>query len=255
MAVSFQAELLKLRKRPAILFLALLWFAVFTLFAYFLPYLEPRAGEIYSLLPENLVENVLSGFPVLGGALGLVFGALTVGSEYGWQTFKTAFTERPSRSSVFFGKVLAVGAFQGVLVLAVFVPGALYSYVIARLSDATVDWPSATNLALACCIGWLILTTYASFGIFLAVLFRGAAIAIGVGMIYVFIVEGPLSQIPTQNEALNYIQNILLGRNAQSLTGGIPFTETTYAAPLMVTYTLLFVSLATLLLLKRDIMD
>lgn len=253
--MSFRAELLKLRKRPAVLFLGLLWFTVFTLFAYFLPYFEPSASVTSSLLPGNLIENVLSGFPVLGGALGLVFGALTVGSEYGWQTFKTAFTERPGRLSVFFGKVLATSIFLITLVLTVFVSGALYSYAVARLNGAAVHWPSKTELILGFCAGWLILVTYALFGMLLATLFRSTALAIGVGLIYVFIVEGPLSQFPTQAGLLNYVQNILLGRNAQILTGGAPSTETTYAALLMVTYALLFGSLATLVLLKRDITD
>ncbi|MEO2162943.1 MAG: hypothetical protein ABGY29_10510, partial [bacterium] len=128
MGSSFRAETLKLRKRPATWVLALIWVIVIA-FSYFSTYAfvanapPPEAVEqgpngeeippemqeqvqaqneafneaiLSSLYPENLVSNVMTGGVTnIGAALLLILGALAVGSEYGWGTFKTALTQRP----------------------------------------------------------------------------------------------------------------------------------------------------------------
>ena len=59
-----------------------------------------RRQLLASTLPDQLVANMLGGFPVFAGALALVFGALVFGSEYGWGTVKTLLTQRPGRGAV-----------------------------------------------------------------------------------------------------------------------------------------------------------
>ena len=43
----------------------------------------------------------MAGFPFFGGVLALMLGVLTLGSEYGWGTLRTLFTQGPGRLRVF----------------------------------------------------------------------------------------------------------------------------------------------------------
>jgi hypothetical protein len=45
-------------------------------------------GLLGELLPANIPGQGLTGYPVWGGALIVVLGALALGSEYGWGTMK-----------------------------------------------------------------------------------------------------------------------------------------------------------------------
>ena len=49
------------------------------------------------MLPAQLMGTMLGGFPFFGGAFALMLGVLSLGSEYGWGTFKTAYTQGPGR--------------------------------------------------------------------------------------------------------------------------------------------------------------
>ena len=45
-------------------------------------------------MPDVLVQ----GLPMFGGALVMVLGAIVAGNGYGWGTWKTVFTQGPSRT-------------------------------------------------------------------------------------------------------------------------------------------------------------
>src|SRR3712207_6582096 len=90
-----QAELFQLRRRTSTWVLLSLWAAMGLFFGYVLPYLIGDAGPrgenaaIASLLPDRMVAGVISGFPFYGGSIALMLGVLSIGSEFGWGTFKT----------------------------------------------------------------------------------------------------------------------------------------------------------------------
>ncbi|HSO53797.1 MAG TPA: ABC transporter permease, partial [Actinomycetes bacterium] len=123
MIASFQAEILKLAKRPATWVLVGVALALTQLFGYLLPYsswatsdqnfqtegMDPQA-VLAGTLPVELVPTSLGGFPVFAGALALILGALATGSEYGWGTMQTALTQRPTRLAVYGGKLAALAA-------------------------------------------------------------------------------------------------------------------------------------------------
>jgi hypothetical protein len=79
--------------------------------------------------------------------MALILGALTLGSEYGWTTFKTVLTQRPGRLALFFGKLLALGVVLALLVVLTLAAGAASGYVIVRLEDTPTGWPVAGELA------------------------------------------------------------------------------------------------------------
>ena len=106
-------------------------------------------------------------------------GALVAGSEYGWGTLKTILTQRPGRSAVLAGKLLAIVTAILVVVVGVFALNALWSWVIAATEDRAADWPSALELAKGIGAGWLVLGTWSLVGAALGILFRSTSLAIG----------------------------------------------------------------------------
>src|SRR5215204_5125156 len=197
---SVSAELLLLRKRVGVWVLLGIWVLLALTFAYIFPYVtyvtggdfaDPGDGqsELVEMLPERLIDVVISGFPFFGGALALMLGVLAVGSEYGWGTLKTTFTQRPGRLHVFAAKLLALGVVLVPFVLLPFAAAALSSGLIAWREDAAMSWPSALDLVQAMGAGWLVLAVWTLLGVLLAVLTRGTALAIGIGVLYTLVLE------------------------------------------------------------------
>ncbi len=299
MVASFAAELLKLRKRPATWILALVWVTVIA-FSYFSTYAfianapppAPPQGEeapppevqeqmqaqeqafndaiLESLYPENLVSNLLTGGAFnVGAALLLILGALALGSEYGWGTFKTVLTQRPGRLGALFGKLLALAVVLVLLVLLGFAMAALCGFVIARIEGAAVEWPSLATLAKGFGAGALIFTVWGALGFALAALFRGTALAIGLGLAWLLAVENLISGLAgpnSDNETLETIRKTLPGENSFSLanafgsplpeefTGGFqPLVEAGQAAWVLAAYAAGFILISALLVWRRDV--
>ena len=135
MTGSLRAELLVLRKRASTWILLGIWATLALVFAYVVPYatyLNNSSPEsLADVLPENLVGTLMGGFPFFGGVLALMLGVLTFGSEYGWGTLKTLFTQRPNRMHVFGAKLLALAFALAASMLLVFALGALAGYALA----------------------------------------------------------------------------------------------------------------------------
>jgi ABC-2 type transport system permease protein len=200
---SVRAELLVLRKRASTWILLGIWATLALVFAYVVPYATYLNGStpenLADVLPASLVGTLMGGFPFFGGVLALMLGVLAFGSEYGWGTLKTLFTQRPGRLHVFGAKLLALATALIAFVVAVFAIAALASYAIAVREGADVSWPSLSLCLRGLAAGWLILAVWAAFGVLLAVLFRGTALAIGVGILYAFVIEGLLGALATRS--------------------------------------------------------
>jgi ABC-2 type transport system permease protein len=231
---STAAELLVLRKRASTWILMGVWVLLGIMFSYLLPYLTYRGGgggvtqtPLAAMLPESLADTLLGGFPFFGGVFALMLGVLTFGSDYGWNTLKTLLIQRSGRLRVFGAKVVALAVVLVPFVLAIFIAGATASYVIAGAEGAAVTWPSSWEIARALAAGWFVLAAWASFGILLAVISRGTALAIGLGILYSLVIEGLVSALAGQVSWLNSLVEYFLRANAYSLvtTIGVP-TET-----------------------------
>lgn len=221
---SIAAELFVLRKRASTWILLGIWLILGAIFAYAFPYVTyrnnsgaPGGSQLTEVLPQNLVGNLLVGFPFFGGAIVLMLGVLSFGSEYGWGTLKTLFTQRPGRLHIFGAKLLALGIVLLPFVVLVFAVGAVFSYTIAQIEGAPVDWPSAWLVIRALAAGWFILAVWAMFGVVLAILSRGTALAIGVGIIYALALEGLLSALTGQISLLEPLVELFLRSSAYSL--------------------------------------
>jgi ABC-2 type transport system permease protein len=271
---GLRAELLVLRKRASSWILLGIWVTLALVFAYVVPYAQylnrPSPDGLADVLPENLVGTLMGGFPFFGGVLALMLGVLTFGSEYGWGTLKTLFTQHPGRLHVFGAKLLALAATLVAFVLLVFALGALAGYAIAVREGAEVSWPSLWLLLRGLAAGWLILAVWAAFGVLLAVLFRGTALAVGVGILYALVIEGLLSALATQVSLLDPLVELFVRASGYSLVVGLgasaedagdrgpgsfsgPFVGGEQALVVLVAYLAIFVLVAGWRLRRRDV--
>jgi ABC-type transport system involved in multi-copper enzyme maturation permease subunit len=261
------AELLTLRKRAATWILLAVWTLLGIFFAYVIPYaLDPKSDDITPFLPHALTGTLLAGFPFFGGVFALMLGVFALGSEYGFGTLKTLFTQGPSRSRVLAAKLAALGLVLIPFVLWLFAAGLIASLVIAGLEGAPATLPSAWLVARALAAGWLMLAVWAALGVLLGVLTRGTSIAIGLGILYALLVEGLLSNI----DAFESIAGVFLRANGYSLARALgaaagdisangpgafggPFVSAGQAVAVLAAFSLAFVALARTLLVRRDI--
>jgi len=270
---SIRAELLIVWKRTSTWILLGIWTALALVFAYAVPYVSYLNGssqDLSEVLPQNLVESLLGGFPFFGGVLALMVGVLGFGSEYGWGTLKTLFTQRPGRLQVFGAKLAALAVVLVAFVVVVYALGALTSSAIALGEGADASWPSASLLLRGLGAGWLILAVWAALGVVLAVLSRGTALAVGIGILYTLVVEGLLSALASQVSALDRLVEFFVRANGYSLAVGLgvspddlgdrgpgsfsgPFVDGEQALLVLGLYGLVFLAVSGWLLRRRDV--
>lgn len=270
---SASAELTKLARRPANWLMLAVSTALGLTFTYLLP-LAGAAGAssgapnsdrgIASTFPDQLVGNSIGGLPVFLGAIALVIGVMAVGGEYGWGTWKTVLTQGPSRLTVYGGKLFALAAAMLALVLTIFVTGALVSAVIALSEGAPLSWPSVGSLAAGVGAGWLIAFTWAAFGVLLAIAMRGVALPMGLGLVWLLVVQNLL--IGVAAPLVSWVQDLELGlpgSNAGSLVASLgastqspgvaELTGPLQAALVVGAYLVAFVGVGGWLLHRRDV--
>jgi ABC-type transport system involved in multi-copper enzyme maturation permease subunit len=221
MTGSIRAELLILRRRSSTWILLGLWTTLALVFAYAVPYATyrdtPADQSLAELLPQAVVANTLVGFPFFGGVFALMLGVLSFGSEFGWGTLKTIFTQRPPRLQVFGAKLVALAVALVPFVLAVFVAGLAAGTAIGLNEGTDLGLPSAWLLLRGLAAGWLVLAVWGALGVLLAVLSRGTALAIGVGILYALVIEGLLSALSSEVSLLDRLVEYFLRANAYSL--------------------------------------
>ncbi len=290
MLASLGAELLKIRKRPSTWILPLIWLSIIILLNYALVYAllsnvppptfpegtpkqqqeqlreqqeQFQQQQLRSLYPENLFSSLIPGYPSIGAPIALILGALAVGSEYGWATYKTVLTQRPGRTAVFLGKLLALGVILASLVFLTFATAAASSFVVAVLAGGPLKGPPLGDLLRALGAGFLILAVWASLGALLATLLRSTALSIGIGLVYSLVLETVIFNLPIPNESFRDASQFFPGQNSTSLADSFsaqaptgftpPPVDATQATLVLLVYTALFVLLAALVFSRRDV--
>jgi ABC-type transport system involved in multi-copper enzyme maturation permease subunit len=240
-----RGQLFALVRRPAIWTIFTAIAVLNQVFSYLIPYLSYRSGDasgfdegvppaqlLAGTLPGQLVPNTLDGFPVFAGALALAFGALVFGSDYGWDTVKSLFTQRPSRAAVLGGHLLAMVAWIVGAVVVLFGLSAVSSVAIAAAEDRSLAFPSAGHLLLGIGSGALVLTMWAGVGAALSVLLRSVALPIGLGIVWALGIENLIASMAgSMLSALDPLRDVLPGVNAGSLVAAVTPERIGEAAP------------------------
>jgi ABC-2 type transport system permease protein len=236
---STRAELMRLRKWPAVWVTLGAWLTLAATFGYVFNYLayatgsqnfatdgQPVASLLAQVLPGNVPAVLVQGTPMFGGALMMVLGALVAGSGYGWGTWKTVFTQGPSRTSALLGSMAAVA----VLVLGLVVASAVMSFGlslgIAALEDAAVVWPTMTELGVGMGYAYLILLMWALVGFALGTLARGPALSVGLGLVWALVLENLLRGVGALLSPVEAFTHLTPGTAAGSLVGAFVGTAT-----------------------------
>jgi ABC-type transport system involved in multi-copper enzyme maturation permease subunit len=230
---AVEGESLKMLRRPAVHVLGAIMLLILVVLFYLLGYLllsHPLPGTRFpagvtpaelkkAFYPINMVREALANASVLGGVLALILGVLTVGSEYGWGTLKTILTQRPARLEIFLAKFVAVAATLAVLAALNLLVAAAMSVLLALVDGQSLAFPDVLQIIGGFGTTWLIWNWYAAFGGLLAYSFRQSALAIGIGLAYMLVVENVLFVVLGQvgGPVLQTVEKFLPGPNASAL--------------------------------------
>jgi ABC-type transport system involved in multi-copper enzyme maturation permease subunit len=246
---AIAGESLKMLRRPAVYVLGAIMLAILVLLSYLLGWVflsHPPPGTRFpagvnpaelkkAFYPSNMVREALGNASVLGGVLALILGVLTVGSEYGWGTLKTVLTQRPARLEVFLAKAVTVAATLAVLAVLNLIAAAVMSTLLGLIDQQSLAFPNVVQVIAGLGTTWLIWNWYAAFGGFLAYWFKQSALAIGIGLAYLLVVEslvfGVLGQLG--GTVLQTVEKFFPGPNASALiqSFGSATPEATRGAP------------------------
>lgn len=286
---AVRAETLKTWKRPAVwvcvaillLLLIVLGYGI-TYFVYTYTKATPTRGGPrldyavlkQALYPTHFHQSVLNGGAQLGGVLMMIIGVLLQGSEYGWGTVKTVFTQRPTRWTVVVARLVVIAVVALLVAVLLLGLGALTSWTVAAIDGKTASFPfpAASTVARAALVLWLTFFFWAVFGFGLATLFRQSTLAIGLGLAYALVIEAlafgladqfagdPSRRIhqwfPLAN--VSYLIESFGSAVPAAATGQpatTPFADATHAAVVLALYCLGFVVLSVALTQRRDVIS
>jgi hypothetical protein len=229
---STGAELLRLRRWPAVWVLIGAWYLLSTLFGYVFNYVAYKSGSdtfstkgdsaadlLASVLPAAVPHTLVQGTPMFGGALVMVLGAITAGNGFGWGTWKTAFTQGPSRTATTAGSLIALTAFIAGIVVSTLALDLGLSLLVAAVESQPVVWPSATSIGQGAGICFLVLWMWATGGYLLGILAKGPAVSVGLGMVWALVIENLLRGVGNAIGAVDAITHFTPGTAAGSLAG------------------------------------
>ncbi len=276
---AFKAEWRKLRQRPAVWILGGILLVALVLFGYAFNWVQLQfpaknfhndlgltpAQLKVALYPMNFVKNSLQGVGILGGALSLILGALAVGNEFGWGTVKTVYTQRPSRIQALAGQLGVIAVITAIYSVAFFALAALCSWIIAIIDGQAATWPAAVDIVKAVGASWLIFGCWSLFGMALGYLFRQSAMAIGIGLAYLFVIEGILFRVLNGFDAswVSTVEKFFAGQNASALLqsfgqvfpsrAAAPVVSAAEAVLVLAIYTVVFAAASALVVRARDV--
>ncbi|MGC5031022.1 ABC transporter permease [Micromonospora sp. DT229] len=279
MIASVRAAWFADRRRPAVWTVTATWTLLALAFGIGIPYVvhltlagDPEQAEaaeslLSAVLPGQLVTTGIGLFPLFGGAIVVILGALVVGNEYRWGTLNLIFTQRPRRGQVLAGHAVVLCGLT--LLVAVLTFGALIlvTGVLAMVEGRPADWPPITDLAGAVAAAWLICTAHASIGWFLAIVFRSTATAIAIGLVWTLVLENAISGLALVLSPLEVLQKLLLAPSSGALAGalgarsqfdgGTPgvleSSSAVLPAAVLLGYTLLMFGIGSWLAARRDV--
>jgi len=273
-----RAELRRILRWPATWVLAGVWLSLNALFGYVFDWISYYTGDatgpsgagvqLSSLLPAAIPDRFADGMPMFGGAIVMILGALAVGSGYGWGTWKTVYTQGPSRAASFGGTLVALLVLVAGLVLVTVGLDLGLSALVAAVEGGSAALPAFGPLATSYGGGVLILGMWAAGGVLLGVLARGPALAVGLGLVWSLVVENLLRGVANALPAIEGVTNRMPGSSAGSVAGALGGADVAdggapgvlhvlsgpVAAGMTAGYLVIFVAVALALVTRRDLL-
>jgi len=278
---STRAELLRLRLWPALWITVGLEVLLNVVFVYVFNYLAYRGGGggglsdglppqllLARMLPVAIPEVLVQGLPMFGGALMLVLGALAAGSGYSWGTVKTIALQGPGRLVTLSGTLAALAVVVVGVVTALLATDVVASLLVATTQSQAVVWPALGEVARSYGAGLLVFGVWTLGGVLIGTLARGPALAVGLGLVWVLVVENLLRGVSLAWSPLDRLTDLLPGTAAGSLAGalgaapasepgGTPGVLTSLSGPtalaMLSAYLVLFLGVTAALLRRRDV--
>jgi ABC-2 type transport system permease protein len=285
MWASLRAELLVLRKSKVAWTLVLtapVLTLVSTYLFQFLGYLGDTpehwtlegtpAQNLPALLPSQFVIQAVGEFYFT--APFIVLGAVIAGGDWGRGTIKTAMTAGPSRARTFAGQAVAILIACVISVLLCFAVAAVASVAIRFYAGPTAPGAAGINSAFPAWwviyegvgAGLVIGIVYGALGILLGTVCRSAAGAVVAALIWYFLVDGVFYQWSASGgPLLQHIYDAFPAASVITLTSmfgssGGGQSSATYqpvghvgSAAILLGYTAVFLGLALVLVLRRDV--
>jgi hypothetical protein len=103
------------------------------------------------------------------------------------------------------------------MTLATFLAAAGGSAMVTQLERGTLAWPPAAELVAGLGAGWLILAAWGSVGLALGFLLRGTGLAVGLGLVYAFVIESIIAALVGASPIIEAVARGLVGVNAGAL--------------------------------------
>jgi ABC-2 type transport system permease protein len=276
---STRAELLRLRRWPALWVLTATWLTLNVVFGYVFDYVAYRTGDsagpstgvpsdqlLVGVLPDAVPAVLVQGMPVFGGAILMILGALAAGSGYGWGTWKTVLTQGPGRTAAVGGTLVALATVVAGVVLGTAAVDLGVSSALAVVEARPVHLPPAGELIRAVGVGLLVLAMWTTAGVLLGSLARSPALAVGLGLVWALVVENLLRGVSGLLGGLAVLTDHLPGTAAGSLVGALGASGQADAAPgvltvlpgstalaALATYLVAFTAATLLLIRRRDL--
>jgi ABC-2 type transport system permease protein len=216
---SLRAELLVMRRRPAIWLLLLVLPVNMLLTVYVTGYVYFRTAVhgltvgvdpqqvLSALSPSQYLSAPLSMLGLLSDTYGptifAVIGALVAGSDWGRGTIRTTLLAGPGRLQARIGQDLAALLATAASVAATFGLAAIASAVVAathrqQLAVGTASYPSTSHFVTAIAGALLLTMAYTAIGLALGTLLRSDTAAIGLAVLWaVIVVSNLLAEVPT----------------------------------------------------------
>jgi hypothetical protein len=223
--------------------------------------------QLRDLLPGAIPDVLRAGMPMFGGAIVMILGALAVGSGYGWGTWKTVYTQGPSRAASFGGTLVTLAVMVAGLVLAtVGSTSACPRWSRRRGRFGRAARPRRPRRLVrrrrADTRMW------AAVGVLLGVLARGPALAVGLGLVWSLVVEKPPARRRERaagDRGGHEPDAGLVGRLGGRALGGADVADggrpgraaravRPVAAGLTAGYLVIFVAVALALVIRRDLL-
>jgi ABC-2 type transport system permease protein len=229
---STRADLLRLRKWPAVWVTIGAWLALNAMFAYLFNYVtytsgnsnfstegESRAELLAGLLPTGLPDTIPQGMPLFGGAIMMVLGAIIAGNGYGWGTWKTVLTQGPSRTSTLLGSLSATTVLVAGVLLATVVTDYAMSTAVALTESQSTALPAIGATAQSVGVAFLVMEMWALAGYLLGTVARSPAVSVGLGLVWALVIEQLLRGVGGSLAWVDSFTHVLPGTAAGSLVG------------------------------------